>query len=89
MTSLERAVVSTLRLSDAAANELLTDIQRNIEIARAELIRSGVSEDIVIEEGVLVQSAIIHYCLAEMGDEERQQTARNAFLYEQENLRKS
>ena len=43
MTDLEKRCVKALRLSESAGTLLLTEIQSNIEAARAELLRSGVS----------------------------------------------
>lgn len=89
MTDLEKAVATALRLTDEAANAMLTEIQRNIKAARAELIRSGVAEETAEGDGALVEDAIITFCLVRMGDETMRQTYENAFQYQQENLRKS
>lgn len=89
MTELEKAVARALRLSDNAAMKLLDTIQRNIEVAKAELIRSGVSEDVVNSENVLVDQAVITYCQMVMGDESQYDRQFRAFKYQQDNLRKS
>ena len=68
---------------------MLTEIQNNIEAARAELIRAGVSEEKVQEEGSLVQQAIIDYVLMEMNTEDQYDRYLNAFQYQMDNLRKS
>lgn len=89
MTELEKAVAKALRLSDSAAELLLVEIQQNIETAKAELIRSGVSESVVDTEGPLIVDAIKRYCQATMGDEGEFEKYMNSFMYQQENLRKS
>lgn len=91
MTRLEKNVACALRLSQRAAEkpEMLNTIQRNIQSARAELIRSGVSEDLVKSEHPLVEDAIITFCLCRMDDETNQERNWSAFQYQQENLRKS
>ncbi len=89
MTNLEERCVKALRLSTSAGTLLLTEIQNNIEAARAELIRAGVSEEKVQEEGSLVQQAIIDYVLMEMNTEDQYDRYLNAFQYQMDNLRKS
>ena len=89
LTNLEKKVADALRLSSAAAQLLLPDIQFNIEAAEAELIRSGVPESKVEELVVPVQQAIITYCLMTMNDEDKYEQYFNAFSYQQDNLRKT
>lgn len=89
MTNLEERCVKALRLSTSAGTLLLTEIQNNIEAARAELIRAGVSKEKVQEEGSLVQQAIIDYVLMEMNTEDQYDRYLNAFQYQMDNLRKS
>lgn len=89
MTNLEERCVKALRLSTSAGTLLLTEIQNNIEAARAELIRAGVSEEKVQEEDSLVQQAIIDYVLMEMNTEDQYDRYLNAFQYQMDNLRKS
>ena len=89
MTNLEERCVKALRLSTSAGTLLLTEIQNNIEAARAELVRAGVSEEKVQEEGSLVQQAIIDYVLMEMNTEDQYDRYLNAFQYQMDNLRKS
>ena len=89
MTDLEKAVANALRLSDGAAEKLLDTIQRNIDTARAELIRSGVSADVAESDSKLVEDAIITFCLVRMGDSDEVERNQNAFMYQQDNLRKS
>lgn len=89
MTDLETRCVKALRLSESAGTLLLEEIQNNIEAARAELIRSGVSSETVQEEGPLIQNAIIDYVLMQMNDEDQYERYFNAWQYEMDNLRKS
>lgn len=89
MTDLEKAVARSLRLSDRAAEKLLDTIQRNIETARAELIRSGISEEVVEAGGALVEDCIITFCMVRMGEETDRVWYEQSFLYQQDNLRKS
>ena len=89
MTDLEKRCVKALRLSVNAGTLLLSEIQSNIEAARAELLRSGVSATKVEEEGSLVQNAIIDYVLMQMNDEDQYDRYFNAWQYEMDNLRKS
>jgi len=89
MTELEKAIARALRLSDTAAELLLDEIKRNIETAKAELIRSGVAESVVDTEGPMIVDAIIKFCQANMSDEDEYEKYMNAFMYQQENLRKS
>lgn len=89
MTDLETRCVKALRLSESAGTLLLEEIQNNIEAARAELIRSGVSSETVQEEGPLIQNAIIDYVLMQMNDEGQYERYFNAWQYEMDNLRKS
>lgn len=91
MTDLERYCVSALRLSEASAEAHIDDIRLRIEVARAELIRSGVPKDIVIDdENKLVVICIIDYVISEMDSIEAERArALEAFKSNMENLRKS
>lgn len=90
LTNLEKAVASALRLSLGATEVLLPEIQRNIQVAEAELIRSGVPESVISsQERPLVDEAVITYCLMNMGDEDKYDLYFNAFSYQQDNLRKT
>lgn len=89
MTDLEKSVADALRLTKKAAKNLLNTIQRNILTARAELIRSGVSEDLANSSNLLVEDAIITFCLYKMDDESNRERNWSAFQYQQDTLRKS
>lgn len=67
MTDLEKQVVSALRLSETSAEALLTEIQTNISIARADMIRSGISETNANDDtNMLVRNVITKYVTSEM-----------------------
>lgn len=89
MTELEKAVASALRLSDKAAEKLLPTIQRNILTARSELIRTGVSSVLAKGNNVLVEDAVITFCMYKMDDASMQDKHWDAFVYQCDNLRKS
>ncbi len=89
MTDLETAVAQALRLSDAAAEKLQPTIERNIGTARAELVRSGVPAALAESDNLLVEDAIITFCLYKMDDEKMQEKNQQAFEYQQDCLRKS
>lgn len=90
MTDLEKAIVAELRLSNASATNLLPTIQRNINTARSELIRTGVSPVLANSSHALIEDAIICFCLSKMGDNkaEREEYCEN-FKDQCDNLRKS
>ncbi len=89
MTDLEQAVADALRLGKNAAEKLLSVIQRNIEIARLELIRAGVSEELAQSDHALVEDAVITFCLYKMDSDSMQEKHWSAFQYQEDNLRKS
>lgn len=91
MTDLEKYCVNALRLSEASAEALLNDIQLRIEVARAELIRSGVPADIANDDdNMLVVNAIIKFVISEMDNLENERIkAFDAFRLNMEELRKS
>lgn len=89
MTDLEKAVADALRLTEKASEKLLPTIQRNIITARAELIRSGVSDILAQSDNPLIEDAVITFCLYKMEDEANQERNLEAFRYQQDNIRKS
>lgn len=89
MTELEKAVAAALRLTEKASEKLLQTIQRNILTARAELIRSGVSDNLATSDNPLVEDAVITFCLYKMDDEANRERNWDAFQYQQDNIRKS
>lgn len=91
MTDLERGVADALRLSEKAAGNatLERQIKRNILVARSELIRTGVSDELANSGHPLIEEAIITFCLSKMDEETLQERHRNAFEYQVDNIRKS
>lgn len=89
MTDLEKAIVNALRLSEDAAEQLLTTIQRLETTARAELIRSGVVVELAESDAALVEDAIICYVQAKMSDADESDRYMAMFNYQMDNLRKS
>lgn len=89
MTDLEKSVANALRLTEKASEKLLSMIKRNILTARAELVRSGISDVLANSDNPLVEDAIITFCLYKMDDEANQEKNWEAFRYQQDNLRKS
>ena len=82
-------VITALRLSTAAAAGLSDEIDRHIRTARAELIRSGVSSDIASSDHDLVVEAITTYCCMKMGAPDRYEQYKDAWLWQEQNIRKS
>lgn len=89
LTELEKAVAAALRLTEKASGKLIQTIQRNILTARAELIRSGVSDNLANSDNPLVEDAVITFCLYKMDDEANRERNWDAFQYQQDNIRKS
>ena len=66
------------------------EIDNTIEEARAELIRSGVPEDVVTADGALIRRAVITYCQMILGNDKNMADGfRQSFQYQQDCLRKS
>lgn len=77
----------TLRISH---NLLDSDIQSTIDVARAEMIRSGVSKELANSDNVLIKSAIKTYCLfVHSNDDKKTQGFFDSWQYQLDNLRKS
>ena len=69
---------------------IVPEIGEYVAQAQAELIRSGVSEDVVNASGELVNGAIKMYCISKMASDERQRVkAEESWLYQQDCLRKT
>lgn len=82
---LER-IKTILRISH---DKLDIEIENNVSTARAELIRVGVMEQMAESEDILIQNAIISFCLSAMGDEKNSQQYDMSWEYQRDNLRKS
>lgn len=91
MTDLEKYCCDALRLSSASSTALLSQIQLNIGIARAELIRSGISDTTAEDDtNKLVINCIIKYVVSQMGDiDTERDKSFEAFRICQDELRKS
>lgn len=83
------SIVSALRLGDTSAKTLTPEINRNIKTARAELIRSGVSEVIAESEHPLIEEAIVTYALMKMGRESLYDRYKESWEYQVDCIRKS
>ena len=71
-------------------NLLDRDIEDTIEVARAEMIRSGVSKELANSDNVLIKSAIKTYCLfVHSNDDKKTQGFFDSWQYQLDNLRKS
>ncbi len=84
-------MLNKIKLALRISHNLLdSDIQESIDVARAELIRSGVSKDKAESEDVLIQSAIKTYCMfVYTNDDKRAQGFFESWQYQLDNLRKS
>ena len=69
-------------------NEKDSEINADITAARAELIRSGVSEDSANGDNPLIEDAILQYVLYRMAAS-RNDDYRESWLYQQDCLRRS
>lgn len=91
MTALEKHCANALRLSDASADALIDEIKLNIEVARADMVRSGVPKEYVEDENdMLVINTIIKYVCSEMGSIESERfKSMDAYRLCLDELRKS
>lgn len=91
MTDLENYCAEALRLSTASASALLSQIQLNIDVARAELIRSGLSIATANDDtNKLVLNCIIKYVVSNMAEIETERVrAHETFRICLDELRKS
>lgn len=87
--ALKDSVALAMRLGAASTAALSNDIDRNIETARKELIRVGVSDIVANSSHVLIEDAIITYCQMQMGTKTLYQQFADAWDYQKDNLRKS
>ena len=71
-------------------NYLDRDIEDTIKMARAEMIRSGVSEEVANSSNEIVESAIKTFCLyTYCNDSKFTEGYFNSWIFQLENLRKS
>ena len=85
----KQSVINALRISAASAEALDSEIDRNINVARAELLRAGCSRDLSDGDNDLVISAIVSFCQMAMGSNDRHERYKEAWLFQVENIRKS
>lgn len=86
---LRDTVKTALRLGVAAGNALSGEIDRNIETARAELIRAGVPKKIAESGQKLIENAIVTYCLMNLGSQTLYERYRESWEYQVDCIRKS
>lgn len=89
LTKDEKNVVSALRLSAPAAEKLLPTIQMHIAASKAEMKRVGIPSAFIKADGVLIQTAVIDYCLARLDDIGNRKDYQDAFDYQVDCIRKS
>ena len=84
-------MLDKVKLSLRISHNLLdSDIKDTIETARAEMVRSGVSEDVAYDNSTLIESAIKTYCRAVYAsDEKRAEGFMASWQYQLDNIRKS
>lgn len=72
-------------------NYLDAEIEQKIEAARAEMVRAGVSPDMVVDEtDALIVGAIQVYCYAFYANDVKEREGyEKSFYFQLENLRKS
>ena len=86
---LRDTVKTALRLGAAAGEALSPEIDRNIETARAELIRAGVPKEIAESGQVLIDNAIVTFCLMNLGSQSLYERYRESWEYQVDCIRKS
>ena len=86
---LKDSVITALRLGKSASEALSDEIERNINTARAELIRAGVSEGLANSENKLVENAIIAFCLMNMSSQKMREQYEQSWEYQMDCIRKS
>lgn len=91
MTNLEKSCANALRLSERAAEALIDSIQEHIEVARANMIRLGISFDTAHDEDdKLVCNVIVKHVVSEMASiEAERDRAYEAYRICIDELRKS
>lgn len=89
MKNLNEIVADALRLGAASRKALSDEIDRNIRTARAEMIRSGVSDILANSDHELIQDAIVTFCMMKMGDSSKKEKQEEGWLYQLDCIRKS
>lgn len=88
MADLNKTVADALRLGPSSREYLSEEIDRNIKTARAEMIRSGVSEVLANSDHELIEDAIITFCMMRMG-ESKTEKYEESWMYQLDCIRKS
>lgn len=86
---LKDSIAKALRIGTASANALGNEFDRVIRTARAEMIRSGVSDVVANSSHDLVEDAIISFSLMKMGPEEKYEQHKESWEYQLDCIRKS
>lgn len=86
---LRDTVKTALRLGVAAGNALSDEIDRNIEAARAELIRAGVPKEVAESGQTLIENAIVTFCLMNLGNQNLYERYKESWEYQMDCIRKS
>lgn len=89
MADLNKTVADALRLGPSSRTALSEEIDRNIKTARAEMIRSGVSDIIANSSHELIEDAIVTFCMMKMGDSSRTDRYEEGWMYQLDCIRKS
>lgn len=89
MANLNETIANALRLGPSSREKLSDEIDRNIRTARAEMIRSGVSDVIANSNHDLIVDAIVTYTMMKMGDASRSEQFRNGWEFQLDCIRKS
>lgn len=84
-------MVGKVKIALRISHSLLdADIADTISSARAEMVRSGVSERLANSEHPLIQTAVKTYCLAAYADDATMAEGyQKSWLYQLDNIRKS
>lgn len=83
------SVITALRLGTASAKALDSEVDRHIKVARAEMIRAGVSVIVAKSSHALVHEAIVVYCQMKLGEAAKYEQFKESWEFQLDNLRKS
>lgn len=86
---LKDSIAKALRIGTASAKALDSEFERHIRTARAEMIRSGVSDVLANSSHDLIEDAIISFCLMKMGPSEHYERNKESWEYQLDCIRKS
>ena len=85
------SMLTTVKTAKRIKHSQLDDeIKRHIQTAKAELIRMGVDEDVVKDDGSLITEAVVTFCLARLEqDLKLKQEYQEAFRIQADQIRRS